>query len=203
MKEFLKTTLVGGVLFLLPVGLILFILGYAMRLADKVAKPISATLKLDQMGHIVGVSAATLVAVVVLVVVSFGAGIIARTRPGNRISRWFEDSVLSGVPQYQMVKSMAEGLAHIESATGLKPALVSIEDGWQLGYMLENLQGGWVTVFLPQAPTPLSGNVMYFPSERVRPLGITMVDAMSIVKRIGVGSADALRGVDLALPQKA
>jgi hypothetical protein len=30
-----------------------------------------------------------------------------------------------------------------------------------------------------------------------------MVDAMSIVKRIGVGSADALRGVDLALPQKA
>jgi hypothetical protein len=34
----------------------------------------------------------------------------------------------------------------------------------------------------------------------VRPLGITMVQAMSIVKAIGVGSAAALHGVDLSPP---
>ena len=97
------------------------------------------------------------------------------------------------------MKNMAEGLAQIESASGLKPALVSIEDGWQIGYLLEQLENNWVVVFLPQAPTPMSGNVMYLPVERVRPLGITMVQAMSIVKAIGVGSS-ALRGVDLRLP---
>jgi uncharacterized membrane protein len=100
-----------------------------------------------------------------------------------------------------MVKSIAEGLAQVENATGLRPALVSIEDGWQIGYLLEALDNGWVTVFLPQAPTPMSGNVMYLPQERVRPLDITMVQAMSIVKRIGVGSGAALRGVDLTLPK--
>ena len=42
---------------------------------------------------------------------------------------------------------------------------------------------------------------MYLPQERVRPLDITMVQAMSIVKRIGVGSGAALRGVDLTLPK--
>ena len=88
---------------------------------------------------------------------------------------------------------MAEGLAHIESASGLKPALVSIEDGWQIGYLLEQLENDWVAVFLPQAPTPMSGNIMYFPANRVRPLGITMVQAMSIVKAIGVGSGAALQ----------
>jgi uncharacterized membrane protein len=51
-----------------------------------------------------------------------------------------------------------------------------------------------------QAPTPMSGNVMYLPAGRVRPLDITMVDAMAIIKRIGVGSGEALRGVDLKLP---
>ena len=49
----------------------------------------------------------------------------------------------------------------------------------------------------------MSGNVMYLEADRVRPLGITMVQAMGIVKRIGVGSGEALHGVDLALPEGA
>ena len=99
-----------------------------------------------------------------------------------------------------MMKSMAEGLAQFENASGIKPALISIEGGWQMGYLLEPLENGWLSVFLPQAPTPMSGNVMYLPADRVRPLGITMVEAMSIIKRIGVGSGQALRGADLKLP---
>ena len=46
------------------------------------------------------------------------------------------------------------------NATGVKPALVSIEDGWQIGYLLATLENNWVAVFLPQALTPMSGNVM-------------------------------------------
>jgi uncharacterized membrane protein len=202
MKTFLKTTIVGGVLFLLPVAMVLLILGYAMRLAAKVAQPISDKLRLDQLGDLSGIGAVTVLAVLVLIVVSFAAGIVARTDLGGRISRWFENSLLGGLPQYQLLKSMAEGLAHVES-TSLTPALVSIEDGWQLGYLLETLENGWVAVFLPQAPTPMSGNVMYFPAERVRPLGITMIQAMTLVKRLGVGSTEALRGADLRLPRGA
>ena len=119
---------------------------------------------------------------------------------GRRFIRWCENSFLGGLPQYQLVKSMAEGLARVESAEGVQPALVSIEDGWQIAYLLEPLENGWVTVFLPQAPTPMSGNVMYLPADRVRPLNITMVQAMTIVKHIGVGSAETLRVADLRLP---
>jgi uncharacterized membrane protein len=66
--------------------------------------------------------------------------------------------------------------------------------------LLEPLENDWVTIFLPQAPTPMSGNLMYLPAGRVRPLGISMVTAMAIVKRMGVGSGEALRGADLTLP---
>ena len=203
MKEFLKTTIVGGVLFLLPLGLVLFILGYALRLATGVAQPISKALHLDQLGEVAGMGITTVVGVLLLVLVSFAAGIGARTSIGGRISGWFEGSLLRTLPQYQMLKSMAEGLANIEGDTGIRPALISIEDGWQIGYILEELENGWLAVFLPQAPTPMSGNVMYLEADRVRPLGITMVQAMGIVKRIGVGSGQALRGVDLTLPESA
>ena len=121
-----------------------------------------------------------------LVALSLAAGMYARTGGGRRISRWFEASLLGGLPQYQMLKSMVESVAQFETSTDIKPALVSIEDGWQIGYLLEPLHDGWVAVFLPQAPTPMSGNVMYFPIERVRPLDMTMVQAMTLVKRIGI-----------------
>ena len=203
MKDFLKTTIVGGVLFLLPVGLVLFILGYALRLATSVARPISEALHLDQLGDVAGIGIATVIGVLLLVLVSFAAGLVARTAIGGRISGWFEGSLLSALPQYQMLKSMTEGLAQIEADSGIKPALISIEDGWQIGYILEVLENDWLAVFLPQAPTPMSGNVMYLESDRVRPLSITMVQAMAIVKRIGVGSGQALHGVDLTLPESA
>ena len=203
MKDFLKTTIVGGVLFLLPLGLVLFILGYALRLATSVAQPISKALHLDQLGDLAGIGITTVVGVILLVVVSFAAGLVARTSIGGRISGWFEGSLLSALPQYQMLKSMTEGLAQIEADTGIRPALISIEDGWQIGYILERLENDWLAVFLPQAPTPMSGNVMYLEADRVRPLGITMVQAMAIVKHIGVGSGQALHGVDLTLPESA
>jgi hypothetical protein len=94
MKEFLRTTIIGGALFLLPVAIILFILSYALRLVKRIAEPILDKLHLNQLGRI---------------------------------------------PQYQLMKSMAEGPAHLENASDLKPTLASIEGGWQIGYLLEQL----------------------------------------------------------------
>ena len=197
LTELLKATMAGGLLFLLPVALIAIVLKQAMQLVEKIVRPISNYLPVEA---VIGVWGETVLAAVVLILVSLVAGLVARTNVGRRIMRWFENSLLGGLPQYQMVKSMAEGLAHVESAESVDPALVSIEGGWQIGYLLEPLEDGWVTVFLPQAPTPMSGNVMYLPADRVRPLGITIGQAMALVKHIGVGSAEALRSTDLRLP---
>ena len=41
LKEFLKTTIIGGLMFLVPVILIVVILGHDMRLAAKIALPIA------------------------------------------------------------------------------------------------------------------------------------------------------------------
>jgi uncharacterized membrane protein len=200
MRSFFKATVVGGVLFLLPAALVVFILSYAVRLVARIAQPISDKLGLVELGDAGGIGAATGLAILVLVALSLAAGMFARTGGGRRISRWFEASLLGGLPQYQMLKSMVESVVQFETSTDIKPALISIEDGWQIGYLLEPLHDGWVAVFLPQAPTPMSGNIMYLPADRVRPLGITMVEAMAIIKRIGVGSGPALRGADLKVP---
>jgi uncharacterized membrane protein len=194
LTSFLKTTLVGGLLFLIPLGVIVIVLKHVMQIAAKVAAPIAAHFPVS---HFAGITAVTLVAALVLLLIAFLAGLMARTQLGRRLSAWFEESILGGLPQYRMAKSMAEGLAHIESGTGMQPVLVRVDDGWQLAYRLEELTGGWVAVFLPQAPTPMSGNFLYVAAHRIRPLSISMAAAMKLVKSVGVGSQEALRGVDL------
>ena len=194
LKEFIKTTLVGGIVFLVPLVLLILVLRHAMALAGKIAGPVAATFPEHR---IAGVAVATIIAALGLLLLCFLAGLIARTPAGRNLARWLEDSLLGNLPQYRMVKSMAEGLAQVEDAQNLRPALVSIEGGWQLGYLLEEVRAGWVAVLLPQSPTPMSGNVMYMPAERVRLLDMPMGEAVLLVKRLGVGSARSLGSADL------
>jgi hypothetical protein len=85
--------------------------------------------------------------VLILVFISLAAGLIARTRFGRDIMRWTENSFLGG-------KKCCRGFAQIENAENLKPVLVNIEEGWQIGYLLESLQTGWVVVFVPRHRRP-------------------------------------------------
>ena len=193
-KSFLKTTFVGGLMFLVPVVLLVVLLRYAMQLADKVAKPIAALLPVSQIG---GVAVPTVIAVSILVLIAFLAGLLSRTPVGRRITHWFEESILGGLPQYRMVKSLADGLTQIESDDGIQPVLMRGDEGWMLGYQMEELPGGWRVVFLPASPTPMSGNVLYVEAAKVRALDITMREAMQLVKRMGIGSASELQTVQL------
>jgi uncharacterized membrane protein len=194
LKDFIKTTIVGGLVFLVPLVLVLLVLRHAMSLTVSFTGPIAAAFA----GHkIVGVTIATLLAALTLLVVSFVAGLFARTEVGRNLARWLEDSLLGNLPQYRMMTTMAEGLAQIEDSASLRPVLVSVEGGWQLGYWVEDLRPGWVVVFVPQAPTPMAGNIMYMPQERVRPLDMPIGEALILVKRLGVGSAKFLRSTEL------
>jgi uncharacterized membrane protein len=95
-----------------------------------VAHPISEFLTL---GKVAGPAGEEGLAVLMLILISVAAGLLARTTAGRNLMRWSENSFLGGLPQYRLVKSVAEGLAQIENAEDLKPALVNIEDAWQIG----------------------------------------------------------------------
>jgi uncharacterized membrane protein len=192
-KDFFKTTIVGGLLFLVPVILLGLVLRHAMVIASKIAQPIAQMFPAHE---IAGVAIGTIFAALMLLVVAFVAGVFARTGPGRKLTHWVEESFLGNLPQYRVVTSMAEGLTQVEEAEGLKPVLVEVDEGWQLGYALEEVKDGWHAVFIPQSPTPLSGNVLYVRSAGMRPLGIGMHAAMALVKRLGSGSAETLKDAD-------
>lgn len=194
----LARRLVLGMVFLLPMVLVLIVLGHAVKLVGALAKPVSHLVPVE---NYVGVSGESIIGLLLILLLAFGAGFAASTRHGRRVTRFWENSLLGGVPQYQLVKSMAEGLTQVESLAGVSPVLVSRDGGWQLGYRLEDIPEGWVAVFVPRAPTPMSGDLFYVPKDRVVPLNIPMAQAMLVVKRMGLGSGEALRKAGLVFPE--
>ncbi|MFG1403453.1 DUF502 domain-containing protein [Xanthobacter sediminis] len=193
----LARRLVLGMVFLLPMVLVLIVLGHAVKLVGALAKPVSHIVPVESY---VGVSGESVIGLLLILLLAFGAGFAASTRHGRRVTRFWENSLLGGIPQYQLVKSMADGLTQVESMAGVTPALVSRDGAWQLGYQLEDIPDGWVAVFIPRAPTPMSGDLFYVPKDRVVPLNIPMAQAMLVVKRMGLGSGDALRKAGLVFP---
>ena len=137
-KSFLKATLVGGLMFLVPVVLVALVLRHALQFAGKIAQPIAAVLPISHLG---GVAIATIIAVAILLCIAFLAGLLSRTGPGRRVTHWFEESILGGMPQYRMVKSLAEGLTQLETGTGMQPVLMRGDEGWMLGYQMEETAG--------------------------------------------------------------
>ena len=194
LKEFLKTTIIGGALFLVPVVLLIFVLSQAMAMVEKIAGPIADAWPGEE---ILGVGVVTIVSALVLLVISFLAGLFARTGVGRRIKDWLETSLFGKIPQYQMLKTMAENLTQVRSSEHLSTALVERDGAWQLGYVMDTIGPQVTAVFLPVSPTTMTGTVVYVPTTRVRHLDLPVSDAIMLVQRLGMGSADAFKEIDL------
>jgi uncharacterized membrane protein len=86
MRDFIKTTIIGGVLFLLPLAVILFLLGHALTIVTPVARPIVTAFDFERLGRYADIGAGTLLSILLLVLISFVAGVLARTAVGTRVS---------------------------------------------------------------------------------------------------------------------
>jgi uncharacterized membrane protein len=193
----LRTTLLGGLLFLLPLVLLVLILGKAIDLVGKLVTPALHLVGIERFGALFGIGGATLIAVACIVAVSLAAGLFAYTRAGRGMATRLEALFLGNLPQYRMAKSLMRSWDDAPEEGELQPILVRADPGWQLGYYVEDLGDGWVAVFLPQAPTPMSGNIVYLPASEIRATAMTMMQATEIIRRLGAGSKARLRDINL------
>lgn len=70
---------------------------------------------------------------------------------------------------------------------------IRFDDSWQLGFKVEQLEGGKSLVYLPGAPDPWSGSVCAVPDDRLLSLDVNITTASDLMKRPGKGSSAALR----------
>ena len=188
---FLKTTVIGGVFFLVPIILVLIVVKQALGYINKVLGPFQKLLPVESIG---GVLVADVLGVVVLLGLCFAAGLLARRAQLRNIVKNIEKTVLTRVPGYEFFKGLGETLVGLDSNRQHAAVLARFDDGWQFGFEMERLDDGHVVVFIPGAPAPFSGSVFIMEPERIRVLDGAQAETLKSLKSMGIGSNDLLGG---------
>ena len=190
--DLIKTTLVGGILFLVPLILLVILLRQLLQYTDKLLHPIAQLLPAKT---IIGVAIPDLLAAVVLIVVAFLAGLLAKTRFGARLGANVEELILKRLPGFKLLKSMTQGITSSTSGSEVTVALANIDETWQLSFVVERHPNGLLTVFVPSAPTPAAGSIFFLKETQVRHLDVSVSAAVKCIMQLGAGSGELLKGV--------
>jgi len=188
---FLKATLLGGVIFVLPAWLTVLLVLKALGHLEIFVKPISKHLP-EAIGH------PRVIAIVLLVGLCFAVGLAIQTALGERIKRTVERLVLDKVPGYTTLHGFAARLADSDESASFQPALIEIEEALVPGFIVEQHSGNRSTVFVPSVPTPMAGAVYIIDNRRVHPLDLPAVAVMQCISKWGGGSDKLLAAYDAA-----
>lgn len=187
---FTKTTIFGGLVFLIPLVFLVAVLGKAVQMMMLVAEPVSRFFP----DHVIGgIALVNLLALLGVLLACFLAGLAAQSRIGKRLFRSVDDTLMLLIPGYALLKHrIVSTIRDEEEQSLLKSVLVRFDDQYQIAFEVERVDRGLVTVFLPGAPDPWSGSIVFVEEDRVEPLEIDTQTATRALQRLGRGSGDVL-----------
>jgi len=185
---FIKTTVVGGFVFLIPAVIVVIALGKVIGTLKVIAKALSPFFGIESL---VGGFVLDLLAFAATVLLCFVAGLVAKRANAKRIREKLDTILLNSFPGYAIIKGFAESLRQTEQLAGnFLPVLVRFEDYVQIALETHRDSSGRVAVYLPGAPNPWSGTVVYVSQERVQPLAMTLSEAVRNIRSLGKGSIE-------------
>jgi uncharacterized membrane protein len=181
--EFVGSTSLGGLLLVVPVYLSVLLLLKAMQSVVALVKPFAALLP-DWL------PAENVLSLLLILIVCFFVGVAVRTPAGRAIRERIEKSLFERLPGYALVRSLTQRLTGQGEENVWKPALAEIEDALVPAFIIEELDDGRFTIFVPSVPTPFAGAVYILSRERVHPLNVPFTQAIQSISRWGSGSKE-------------
>ncbi len=189
--NFVKTTALGGVVFLLPLVLVVALVSKAYEMM----KPIGGALaEVFPVGPVGGHLYADILAVLVLLLVSLLAGLVAKSSLFDGFYKMLDNIMMQLIPGYAWAKGITGSMSDAEVEQVFKPVLAKMDDQAVIGFEVERSSRGLVTVFLPGAPDPQSGTVAYFTADRIEPIDASFKVVAKSMKTLGRGSGPLISG---------
>ena len=183
LTAFLLSSLAAGMLVVVPIYLSVLLLLRAMQAVGGLVRPLAQLLP-----QWLPAEQALSLLLVLLACLLIGVGV--HTAVGRAASNRIETSFLEKIPGYSLFRSLTRQVAGRPEEQAWKPAMAEIEDALVPAFIIEEFDDGRFTVFVPAAPTPLSGNVYILTPERVHPLDVPFTDAIKALSRWGSGSKE-------------
>lgn len=190
-KEFLKTTLFGGLGVVLPTTIIILVFAGVFRFIAGKLEPL--TNLLFSSVPIPGILADIFTAVI-LILTCFFVGLVMKTGVGKALFRFVENELLKKIPGYNMIN---ETIAHFTTAKQTPFSQVATVRAFEgdirlTGFVTDKHGDGSYTIFVPTGPNPTSGNILHVAGKNVTILDVSAEAAMKSIIGCGAGSKEIL-----------
>ena len=182
-----KTTLIGGMLFLVPLVIIILVVGKAIGVMMLVAEPMAKFLPVDTVG---GVALANILALLCVLFLCYLAGLIARISLAGKAIKTIENKALMKIPGYTMIKGITSSFDASETQY-MKPVLLTMATVQRVGLEIEKLQDGRSVIFIPTPPNRFAGITQIMPADQIEYLNVSVMEIMDYTEQYNRGT-DAL-----------
>ena len=193
MKKFFITTILGGLLVILPIVIILWAFNMLIRFIVSNITPV--TMIVDKFISVRYLP--EIISAIIIVIICFLVGLSVRTKLGNWIHINIEEKILTKIPGYNMVKGAINQLISTEKKTKPFSQVVLFKlfnnEVLLMGVITDDEDEEYVTIFCATAPNPTSGFIYHVLRKDVFLVDISVEDTMRTVFSGGSGSSMLLK----------
>jgi len=191
--KFVGSRVVAGLLVVVPVYLAGLLLLKAAKTLGRLMHPIAKLLP-------TWLRSEDLLALVTVATLCFLIGLLLTTRAGRSMWTGVENSIFQKIPGYGTLRSLTQRVAGTCQGEEWKPAMAEIEEALVPAFIIEALDDGRFTVFVPSAPTPFAGTIYVLTPDRVHPLNVPFSHAIRALSRWGSGTRELMAAMELSKP---
>ena len=199
LRDFVGTAVVGGLLVLVPLYLAVLLFAKLLGTVVGVVKPIANLLP-------EWVPAERILSLLLVVLLCFAVGLLVRTTKGAATRDRLERALFGKLPGYDLFRSLSlRATGHAEQASWT-PAIAEVEDAYVPAFIIEKLDNGSYTVFVPSVPTPFAGAIYVLTPDRVHELDVPVAQAARAISQWGIGTKtliDNMKARDAVKPRDA
>ena len=191
LKKFIKSTILGGVVVLLPVLLTGFFLNWLFNFITGLIYPLTKmVVEKAQLQKFL----ADVLVILIIIAICFIVGLVVRTKLGRFFYRQAEKRILKVMPGYTLFRNTIKQFLGEGKAPFSGVALVQTFGNSTLmtGFVTDEHPDGRYTVFVPSALNPTTGLILHMEKEYVHLVDVSVEDTMRSIISCGAGSTQLL-----------
>ena len=186
---FLSKALIRGLLIVVPVYFAVLLLLKGMQSVANLVQPFAHLLP-------AWVPAEKLLSLLLVLAICVAIGASVGTRIGKDVRNWMEKTLFERIPGYALFRGLTRQVAGQSRESTWKAALFQSDEALIPAFIIEELEDGRYTVFVPSIPTPFAGAVYVLDRQRVHPVDVPFTDAIKVVTRWGSGAKDMVAAME-------
>lgn len=197
-NNFAKTTFLGGIVAILPLGLVVILFRWIIRMIEKYLEPL---VRLFETNSTLSTIIAYIIAIAAIITLFFLLGLFIQTRFGGIIRNHIEETYLMKIPGYKTALDIVKQFFGGNRSFFSEVVLVDIFDSGALmtGFVTDKQENNkdYVTVFVPTGPNPTSGNIYHLPKNKIFKSDISVDTGIKTIISCGSGSSEVFNKSEL------